>query len=287
MGLIYIRTIHRVLSVRGSFLFFKGACVFCQKLRLHALSVDRSLLVRLRCKMWGCSYCTSINRKMWQVHLKKKLPPLGNAWSMVTVTARAKNHRFGTTLEVIIANWDKLLKRLKRAWGNFQYVRVYERHKSGEFHAHMLISFLPNDSHDDNVYRFVRGSRRYRGHAHKTLKFASWGAGLGFIVDFSPILHTGIDDKNHQLNRVVSYVTKYMTKNLQDMPLGTRRVQTSRLIGSVKTESDNQDTWLARHFIYEGDIEVLGKIEDVSRKYTVTFDDFDKKEVYPTDDENY
>lgn len=260
---------------------------FCQKLRLHALSVDRSLLVRLRCKMWGCPYCTSINRKMWQIHLKKKLPPLGNAWSMVTVTARAKNHRFGTTLEVVIANWDKLLKRLKRAWGNFQYVRVYERHKSGEFHAHMLISYLPDDCENEAKYKIIRGKRRYRGEAHKTLKFASWGVGLGFIVDFSPILHAGINDVNHQLNRVVSYVTKYMTKSLQDMPLGTRRVQTSRLIGSVKTESNNDDVWLARHFIYEGDITILGKIEDVSRKHVVSYDDFLEHDVYPLDNDNY
>lgn len=261
--------------------------MFCQKLRMHALSVDRSILVRLRCKQWGCDYCTQVNKKMWQVHLKKKLPQLGTSWSMVTVTARSKAHRFGTTLEAIIANWDKLMKRLKRIWGNFEYVRVYERHKSKEFHAHMLVSFFPEDGNELTKYKLIKGKKRYRGTAHKQLKYASFEVGLGFIVDFSPIRHDGIEDTLHRVNRTVAYITKYMTKDLQDMPHGTRRVQTSRKIGSVKQESNNDDVWIPRHFIYEKDIEDLGKIEDVSRKHLVTFDDFHDRETYPQDNENY
>jgi hypothetical protein len=261
--------------------------MFCQNLRLHALSQDRAIFIRLRCKQWGCDYCTSVNRKQWQIHLKNKLPKIGSIWSMITVTARAKAHRFNTTLEAIIKNWDKLMKRLKRLWGNFEYVRVYEKHKSGEFHAHMLVSYQPGDSYSENAYKQIKGKRRYRGTAHKELKYSSFEVGLGFIVDFSPILHAGIDDYLHQINRTVSYVTKYMTKNLKDMPKGARRVQTSRKIGSVKEDSKNNDLWIARHFLYEGDIENLGKIEDVSRKHTVTFDDFEKLQVYPVDNEQY
>lgn len=261
--------------------------MFCQRLRLHALSVDRGVLIRLRCKQWGCEYCTPVNRKQWQVHLKKKIPPIGNEWSMITVTARPKAHRFGTTLESIISNWDKLLKRLKRAWGEFQYVRVYEKHKSGEFHAHMLLSYLPSDASLETAYKVIKGKLRYRGTAHKILKYATWNVGLGFIVDFSPILHIGITDVNHQINRVVSYVTKYMTKSLADMPKGTRRIQTSRRIGSVKEDSKNNDEWLARHFVYESDIDHFGKIEDVTRKYTVTYDDFEENQVYPLDNNQY
>jgi hypothetical protein len=205
---------------------------------------------------------------------------------MVTVTARAKNHRFGTTLEAIIANWDKLLKRLKRQWGEFQYVRVYERHKSGEFHAHMLVSYYPSDSELKTSYRAIKGIERYRGSAHKELKRHSWESGLGFIVDFSPIRHGDIEDYKHKTNRIVAYVTKYMTKGLGDLPHGTRRVQTSRLIGTNK-DMENNDVWILRHFIYETDIDDMGKILDVSRKYDVTYDDFERAPVYPIDNDQY
>jgi hypothetical protein len=78
-----------------------------------------------------------------------------------------------------------------------------------------------------------------------------------------------------------------MTKNLADMPKGTRRIQTSRLIGSVKEDSANNDTWLPRHFVYETDIDHFGKIDDLTRKYVVTYDDFEESKVYPLDNSQY
>lgn len=254
---------------------------FCQNFQAHALNRDTKQFVRLRCKQWSCEFCAGLNRYIWRKHIASVVRVRGyENWSLVTVTARAKAHKHGTTLETIIKSWDKLIKRLKRAWGNFEYLRVYEKHESGQFHAHMLINYKPDDATDAKKYQAVGKGRRYRGQAHKELKRACWGSGLGYICDFSPIDTDGLEGE-HAINRVAYYVTKYLTKNLANVPKGTRRIQPSLGIGKPRGIDGAGGKWEAKLFLYEHDIDELGVIEDVSRKHLVSYDDFDSIEVYP------
>ena len=271
--------------------------MFCQNFQAHAIDLKAKKLFRLRCKQWDCPQCAKINNWIWRKHLRAYVSAVGyDNWSLITITARGKAHKNASTLEAIIKNWDRLLKRLRYVWGKFPYVRVYEKHKSGEFHAHMLVRYMPPDSSDERKYRTygkknqhgeIVKLRRYRGIAHTQLKRSAFGVGLGFICDFSPILMNNTEDDNHRVNRIVSYITKYLTKGFSDgLPKHTRRIQTSREIGSPKGDKSGSVLDLV-YYLGITDIALHGEIEDVSRGHFVSFDDFWESDTYPPDTIEY
>lgn len=259
---------------------------FCENFKGIAVSDNESalLVARLRCKQWDCEYCASKNRQIWRAHLLDYAVNNPAEWSFLTVTATSEAHKSGTTLEQICANWDKLMKRLKRAWGKFEYVRVYERHKSGEFHAHMLINILPEDCWSGRVWKTVkRGDRpRYFGTHYKTLKEACEDCDMGFMVDYTPLIDRR-EKRAFLPHHAVGYVTKYMTKSVGGgMPKGTRRIQTSRAISAPADTPVNE--WRIKSGIYLDDVLKHSVVYDVSTKYTVTTDDFlDGLYIYPAD----
>lgn len=270
--------------------------MFCPNLKQHVVNFETKKLIRLRCKSWDCAYCAKFNNFLWRKHLRQYVRDVGyDNWSLLTITARGKAHRNGSTLEAIVKNWDRLMKRLRYLWGKKPYVRVLEMHKSGEFHAHLLIMYMPDDANDEKKYHAYgkknqRGeivkARRYRGIAHKQLKRAAFGSGLGFICDFSPILMTETEDDYHRVNRVVAYITKYLTKGFSEgLPKYTRRIQTSRDIGSPNFKS--RGGYHLINYLYIDDIATHGAIEDVSRKHLVTFGDFLETDFYPPLDVEY
>lgn len=262
---------------------------FCPKFDAIVLTTntDNKLMARLRCKQWDCEFCAKINKKMWQAHLLDTLPKISLKWSFLTITALGDDHRNKTSLQAIIKNWDKLMKRLKRSWGAFDYMRVYEQHKSGEFHAHMLISYTPPDALDKEAWASVvnpktgKASTMYRGIAHAEMVTHCLEVGLGYIVDFKPLLDMRSMSFSENVGLTVLYVSKYLGKNLQNLPKGTRRIQTSQGIGRPKTENDEQYQWKVRSHITSNDILEHGAILDLSTKHIITTDDFLVVDHYP------
>lgn len=245
---------------------------------------QKVLLVRLRCKQWSCDFCEKKNRQMWRAHLHQKMPKIGGNWSFLTVTAMGIDHENQTTLNKIMSSWDRLLKRLKRAYGAFEYVRVYERHKSGEFHVHLLISYIPDDFLDDSSWKFERTRKgfkwsmvkRYRGIGYQNLHDASIAVGLGAITDFTPLV--GENGAFFDVVHVVRYVTKYMSKNLANMPKHTRRIQCSSRIGGLKNET-NPD-WQVRDSV-SWSIVASCDVYDLDKKVAVSIDDLGEYGYYP------
>jgi len=260
--------------------------MYCQFFKQHALNKERLMLVRLRCKKWDCPYCAQINAYKWRMAIKARIESVGfDGWALLTVTARGKAHRHGTTLQKIMASGDRFFKRLRRAFGNFDYVRVYERHKSGNFHMHILARISPDDIADMRVWRsygrtnddgVIIKETRYRGMAHILLKKAAFGVGLGYICDFSPIILSGIDDENHAINTVVYYVTKYLTKDIQgNFPKGTRRVQASKNFKFNKVNVNDEGRWEKVLQVYYTDVLKLGDIRDLTRKRLIDIELFE------------
>lgn len=245
---------------------------------------QKVLLVRLRCKRWSCDYCEKKNRQMWRAHLHQKMPKIGGNWSFLTITAMGENHRNSTTLEVLTGSWDRLMKRLKRYFGSFEYVRVYEQHASGEFHAHLLISHVPEDVVDSNAWKFIRVRnglvwsmrKAYRGTGYQKLRDASIAVGLGEITDFAPLV--GENGDFFDVIHVVRYVTKYMSKNLANMPKHTRRIQCSSRIGGLKNET-NPD-WQVRDSV-SWSIVASCDVYDLDKKVAVSIDDLGEYGYYP------
>jgi hypothetical protein len=166
-------------------------------------------------------------------------------------------------------------------FGESLYIRVYERHKSGEFHAHLLIGYIPSDYAKKSVWRKLKGRVAYRGAAYYQLKAGCVDVGFGEQVDISPV--TQDDDDGYKVPAnpaiVASYVTKYMSKHMTNMPKGTRRIQTSSGIGALP-KSDGLLKFTKRHFLLVDD--VLGyTVYDNNYKRAVTSDDFLDNVTYP------
>lgn len=259
---------------------------YCPSFKGLALSTntDEKLLARLRCKQWSCPYCGEKNRSIWKAHLLSVLPELSREWSFLTLTCMPSVHRKKKTLEFIIGNFDKLMKRLKRLWGSFHYVRVYEKHQSGQFHAHLLISGIPEDALEKTAWGLKKGRKNkvYKGVRYSQYKKALTGLGFGFMCDYTPIIDFA------KMSPVpphvaVGYVTKYLTKNMDNLPKGTRRIQASQGIGFPRSLDDEKGLeWVIRGGVYERDIDAHGIILDISTGHEISYDDFLYEDaIYP------
>ena len=274
--------------------------MFCQSFKQHAFNEKRRMLVRLRCKMWDCDYCSQINAYKWRMAIRARIAEVGaDGWAFLTVTARGKAHRHGTTLTALMSNSDRFWKRFRRAFDNPDYLRVYERDSKGAVHMHILTRVSPSDIGDKKAWR-TYGQRqadgtivkkmRYRGIGHIALKKASFGTGLGYICDFSPISVKHLEDDNHAVNTVIFYITKYLTKSLQaSFPKGTRRVQASQKFKHNKVNVNDEGVWKLVVQVYYTDVLELGDIRDLTRKRLINIELFEELGVtaLPLYDDTY
>jgi len=199
-------------------------------------SVRGWIAFRLRCKSWRCPYCAIENQKMWRKHLKRRIIDLGGEWYFGTITAPSWDRRPGATLYTIRLNFDRFMKRLRRVFKHgVNYVRIYEKHKDGAFHLHVVVSGL---SPRVRSYRARTGSIGFKP-ADDRDKTGTWSiktwwkktlakCGCGYIADIKAIPAIA----------AIGYVTEYMTKQAQDYHVpNLRRIQTSRGIGSPVIKS--------------------------------------------------
>lgn len=200
---------------------------------------------------------------------------------MMTITAR---HDIREPLQSFISirtRIDTLMKRLKRAVPDAQYVRVYEAHKKGAFHAHFIVSDLPNRLY---AYR-VNGKLRWQmslgegepihNWAMRTwLKKTNQAIGLGYIADVRPL-----DDATNALR----YVTKYLTKSAQDMPMAyVRRVQTTKLIGGLRSEGGDS-LWQSAFRMPTSYLPAGWRLRDMDTSSWLDHDDLASMDGYPPD----
>lgn len=242
-------------------------------------SEEMNVLLRPRCKMWTCPYCSEINRRVWRRHLKTKLScaPLNSLeWSFSTLTLPEYVHEMETEIDRLFGSirfirnqWDRTMKTLKRQYGRFEYVRVLESHKSLALHVHLLASI-----HFDDL---IERDKFHQSPAfQKIFESYEWG----------------FTDTRHMENGVtgtVNYVTKYMTKtspNFHSAVSGAhlRRIQTSRKIGSPQSE-ESPTIWIPRYAINSRDLEIAsdyGKYWwDLNEKRVITGDDLYPIDAYP------
>lgn len=264
---------------------------FCRNMQGLAQTMDVQgvlAVVRLRCKQWDCEYCAEKNRKQWLAHLAKTLPQVSNSWAFITLTAHSHSHASGKTLEACQRGVDLLLKRMRHL-SEISYVRVYENHKSGAIHAHLIVSGMPervsweiSKKTPKNANKPIR--RWYIKHdAPHTWSLKSWlkksalEVGLGYMVDVQFI--------RRDTYMATNYILKYMYKDAQTGfdKKGLRRIAVSRDIGSPHYESEY--TWSLLEHLTEKDIVFAAQnglsVVDLTAKHTVTRADFRDSDVYP------
>lgn len=234
-------------------------------------------VTRLRCRSWQCPYCAAENRKMWRSHLKKRIGKLGGDWWFVTLTAASWNQTVAKSLATLRHGIDLLFKRVRRVWGKIEYIRVYETHQTGAFHAHLVVSglsvrvayrrarsgaaaFTPADKRGEHVWSLKTWFKKTANAIH-----------IGYMVDVK---------KCQSVMHVVNYVAKYMTKSAQMFDVkGLRRIQTSQGIGAANPRHEARG-WQAVKYVYAADAAGM-PVYDLNLKQTINPSYWRNNYTYP------
>lgn len=236
------------------------------------------VMKRLRCKSWQCDHCAKKNRQEWAQHLRKRLPRVADRWWFVTLTAHENLRTPENSLENIRSNIDRLFKRLRRIYAKIDYVRVYEVHTLGAFHAHLVVAGLSarvqkHQTKSGVIYWRETVSPRGIGN----LSIRTWfrrtcrSFGMGYMVDVQEV---------HELSQVVKYVVKYLTKDAQNFKVkALRRVQTSQRIGGLRPHGDGG--WQAKARVFRTDVPEGKSLYDADRKLQIPAEYWQDHLTYP------
>lgn len=244
---------------------------------LSEITADNERLIsRGRCKMWTCEYCAEKNRIQWRAWLLAGVNafPEGTLWSWFTLTAHSQKRKAKRSLANIRIAWDTLLKRMKRKYGKFQYVRVFEKHIDGSYHVHCLANFHFDDLKIRKSKNGIRTS------------YSKWLSDNAAVLRLGYYTHADNVPGDKHAGYVVAYVTKYITKLSPefDAELGrVRHIQTS--LGWLNAEFEADMTWTFRTGIYIDDIISADlfdiTLRDINTAHKLSQDDFIDTYIYP------
>lgn len=243
----------------------------------------------MRCKQWTCPYCGTKNADMWRAHLLHTFCEVmtEKQWVFVTLTAKPKDHSSPEqSLKALKAGWGKIYDALRYRYGRkFSYVMVYEAHKSGAYHIHILIDL---GAEYDSMGAAPEGIEPYgalikaeRRHPFcKALKAAAVKAKIGYIVHARRIKEGASGADNARL--AVGYVTKYFVKQSEmlNFPKHARRIGTSRDIGSPATANKGKFSWRIRSFVEWAETRAIPHLL-IQEGRMLNASDFGDEGVYP------
>jgi len=225
-------------------------------------SAKRVLVVRANCDQWSCTECADRMAERWGLRATlgcNQIIKSGKRLDFVTITSHEKLPNFIATEAVWQTAWNALYCAIKRVCGDFTYMIVPEKHKSGRMHVHALWNAEVSQ-------RWLKDNARKRG--------------LGYQCKVVPVDHTG---------HCAKYVIKYIGKDLgADCPPHFRRVRVSHNWADIPqpTTADTNLRWE-----YVGTNGALQIVYDdcQSRSYTMIdkqtgeyFDDIDLDTILQT-----
>jgi len=238
-------------------------------------------LARIRCKQWSCEYCATVNKRKWRKHICEEIQTMDTheKWWFVTITAHKKAHKARFKLATLRNMqrglkrlYDRLRRQVVKGTEKMEYVRVYECHKTGKFHAHIIIrATFKSASITTDAKGNDKGFTRW-------LKDNCSALGMGNQASAKMIR---VENYGHHV-LVAAYVTKYLTKQAQDfgiMPKGLRRVQCSSGFGALDDEPKDHDFEIVTG-IYKQDL-IMRDIVDLNLHKTITVSDFGNSYIYP------
>lgn len=231
---------------------------FCKKFKalLTAPDGNKLLVTKTRCKMWSCPYCGMVNSKIWRARVVNGLAnlPAPDGWYFVTITSHENAHKYARTLENLRGGFDRLSKRFRRASGRkVYYVRVFEHHKSGKLHVHMLTNWK-------STTRWYKDNSR--------------ACGMGYQCDQRKMDNVGL---------AAWYLAKYLSKSLagKEIPPNVRRINTSHGWPALPSESENVLDWQIKASIPESVLADYGAVFDITESRELEPDDFYDYGYYP------
>ena len=95
------------------------------------------------CHSWDCECCRIKNAKRLTRRIKEGIT--AESWRLLTLTVDPNHVGISAAPEIITQMWDVFLKRVKRRYGNFKFIRVLEFQANGYPHLHVIMNlFLPH-----------------------------------------------------------------------------------------------------------------------------------------------
>jgi len=262
----------------------------CQRFQAIIRSEDHSKITRARCKLWTCQYCARKNAQQWRAGIAESVGRIGaSAWTFFTFTLDSEYHdkrlspqaRYDASMNFIKRSWDPLMKRLKREYGKFEYIRVLEQHKSGALHIHMLASCEIPDIVAKTRYN-KKTRENVTTYQSPTISKMLAELGYGRVYDARPLKEDFASDFETPMPiaKIVSYVTKYMTKHdsaFQSAVRG-RKIVASRGIKKINL-GDEESAWELKRAIFIDDPNPYPM--DLSIRRNVTPADYEGGTFYP------
>lgn len=259
-------------------------CKLYRKVAYSHTGPKEAIFTRLRCKQWTCDFCAKKNASIWRAFLKEKLPNVSEEWWLLTLTAHERTSDEQGSISNLRKNIDTLIKRVRRVFGNIDYVRTFERHPTSKrIHAHFIISGITpfvvtgySVKHRPVAYGCLHRTRRSGFWSVKTwFKINAREVGMGYIADVRKIEGEPL--------KAVLYVTKYLTKAQQDLKTkGLRHVQTTRSIGSPNEKTES--LWNVSPYIVAKMFAPNTQIVDLNTGEIIDNDYWEQHSFYPYDD---
>ena len=123
-------------------LMIEGTCAHAKTWTGRIVGGDGVLICGVCCKRWSCRPCAAAKIKKLAV-----LCRLAGPNRLLTLTVDPKNYQSPRhAFEATAAFVPELIRTLRKRFGQVEYLRVTELHKSGYPHYHLLVksSFLPH-----------------------------------------------------------------------------------------------------------------------------------------------
>lgn len=170
---------------------------------ITAIDGKRAVLTRGSCGSWGCLECGARNARQWLARVLNHMNSVSKVkrWFFLTITAHKSWRGARASRKNLQQGWKKLYNRMRRKYGCNEYVKVWEYHKDGSWHLHVLYG---------------------RKVGKKWLKDNSAECGMGYMCDSSASKNAG---------KVAGYIAKYLLKSLDNSHMyekGMRRIEASR-----------------------------------------------------------
>ena len=240
---------------------------YCKNVSMLAIGQgeEDTVLTRVRCKQWSCQYCAYINRVQWNMRIMRAMQQNRATWgnfAFVTITAHEKMRTPKKSYKTLQNALSKLLKRMRRknAYSDMPYVRVFEPHKSGALHAHLIIHWTTDlNATDKQNTRWLKDNAR--------------SCGAGYQADYRTIT-PGYDPgrqngrRVQEVLQVAAYVVKYMTKDLQqtveeEAYPRMRRIQASQHFPpKLATDVEDRDWRVESRYTYDQFVEDTKPVKD-------------------------
>lgn len=183
----------------------KDVCSTHNRAILRAVDEPTKSIYYIRpvCKLWSCPECGDRNRRWWTartIYGHEQLAEHGAQMFFWTITAHEKVRTFEHGLSIWRRSWNALSCQLRRRVDGLSYMRVFEHHKDGAFHVHLITNGQPPDK------RWIKDAPRM--------------AGMGYMNEIELV---------RSKFRSGFYISKYLAKSLDDAdwPQNVRRIQPS------------------------------------------------------------